>query len=122
MMPDMPKVDLGRPATYDDLVAVPDILVAEIVDGELWTSPRPAPRHARASSRLARAKKLRIYAEHGVRYAWLVDPIARMLEVLRLEQGRWSLLDTYAGNAAVHAEPFEAIALELGALWEDEGT
>jgi hypothetical protein len=52
MMPLMPKVELGRPATYDDLVAVPDHLVAEIVDGELWTSPRPAPRHARAGSRL----------------------------------------------------------------------
>lgn len=52
MMPDMPKVALGRPATYDDLVAVPDHLVAEIVDGELWTSPRPAPRHAVAHSRL----------------------------------------------------------------------
>jgi Uma2 family endonuclease len=48
----MPKIDLGRPATYDDLVAVPDHLVAEIVDDELWTSPRPAPRHATASSRL----------------------------------------------------------------------
>jgi Uma2 family endonuclease len=48
----MPKVELGRPATYDDLLAVPDNLVAEIVDDELWTSPRPAPRHAVASSRL----------------------------------------------------------------------
>src|SRR5262245_52490577 len=41
-----------RPATYDDLVAVPEHLVAEIVDGELVTSPRPAAPHARASSRL----------------------------------------------------------------------
>jgi Uma2 family endonuclease len=46
--PSMPRVELGRPATFDDLVAVPEILVAEIVDGELWTSPRPAPRHANA--------------------------------------------------------------------------
>lgn len=45
----MPKVELGRPATYDDLMAVADHLVAEIVDGELWTSPRPAPRHAVAA-------------------------------------------------------------------------
>lgn len=35
-----------RPAAYDDLRAVPDHLVAEIVGGELYTSPRPAPRHA----------------------------------------------------------------------------
>jgi Uma2 family endonuclease len=37
-------------ATYDDLLKVPDHLVAEIISGELITSPRPGPRHARASS------------------------------------------------------------------------
>ncbi|MGE0679876.1 MAG: Uma2 family endonuclease [Candidatus Binatia bacterium] len=39
-----------RRATYDDLLKVPDILVAEILDGELFTSPRPAFPHARATS------------------------------------------------------------------------
>jgi hypothetical protein len=185
----MPKVDLGRPATYDDLVAVPEHLVAEIVDGELWSSPRPALRHAVASSglghqlgppfdggrggpggwhilfepelhlgeqtvvpdlagwrrermpvvpdtafatlapdwlcevlspstaQLDREKKLRVYAEHGVRHAWLVDPLARTLEVLRLEGAYWTLIDTHTGEAVVRAEPFEAVELELGALW-----
>jgi hypothetical protein len=37
-------------ATYEDLLKVPDHLVAEILAGELITSPRPGPRHARASS------------------------------------------------------------------------
>ncbi|HEY3356963.1 MAG TPA: Uma2 family endonuclease [Polyangia bacterium] len=37
-------------ATYADLLKVPDHLVAEIVDGELVVSPRPAPRHATAGS------------------------------------------------------------------------
>jgi Uma2 family endonuclease len=39
-----------KPATYEDLLRVPDHLVAEIVDGELYTSPRPATPHAVASS------------------------------------------------------------------------
>jgi Uma2 family endonuclease len=39
-----------RKATYDDLCAVPEHFVAEIVDGELVTSPRPAMRHALATS------------------------------------------------------------------------
>jgi Uma2 family endonuclease len=39
-----------RPATYDDLRKVPDHLVAEILDGELIVSPRPAAPHARAAS------------------------------------------------------------------------
>ena len=38
-----------RPATYDDLCRVPEHLVAEIVGGELFTSPRPATPHARAA-------------------------------------------------------------------------
>ncbi len=39
-----------RDATYDDLCKVPDHLVAQIICGQLITLPRPAPRHARASS------------------------------------------------------------------------
>jgi Uma2 family endonuclease len=41
-----------KPATYEELLAVPDHLVAEIVDGELFATPRPALRHALASARL----------------------------------------------------------------------
>lgn len=42
----------ARAATYSDLEAVPDHLVAEIIDGVLETHPRPRPRHARATTRL----------------------------------------------------------------------
>jgi Uma2 family endonuclease len=41
-----------RRATYEDLLAVPDRMVAEIIDGTLVTMPRPASRHAWASSSL----------------------------------------------------------------------
>src|SRR2546430_16369641 len=41
-----------RPATYEDLLQVPRDKVAEIVDGDLHVSPRPASRHALASSAL----------------------------------------------------------------------
>ncbi len=37
-------------ATYEDLLQVPDHLVAEIVNGELHTSPRPASPHAHSAS------------------------------------------------------------------------
>ncbi|MEW5981643.1 MAG: hypothetical protein AB1806_04655 [Acidobacteriota bacterium] len=51
MMQPMPRVPpFDRPATYDDLLKVPDICVAEIVDGELHSSPRPAPRHTQAGA------------------------------------------------------------------------
>ena len=39
-----------RCATYEDLRAVPGHLVAELLNGELITNPRPSPHHARAAS------------------------------------------------------------------------
>jgi Uma2 family endonuclease len=172
-------------ATYDDLIEVPDNFVAEIFDGELYASPRPAIPHTRAASRLGakldgpfdrpggwlildepelhlrndvlvpdlagwrrerlpalpadayftlapdwicevlststepidRGKKLRIYAREGVGHAWLLDPLRQTLEVLRLESRRWIELALCEGRAGVHAVPFDAIELELGALW-----
>lgn len=41
-----------RSATYEDLLKVPDHLVAGIVDGELYTSPRPSMRHAISAAEL----------------------------------------------------------------------
>lgn len=45
-------VPARRPATYDDILALPDHVVGEIIDGELVVTPRPAPRHAEAASSL----------------------------------------------------------------------
>lgn len=39
-----------RQATYEELCQVPDHLIAQIIHGQLVTLPRPAPKHARASS------------------------------------------------------------------------
>jgi len=180
-----------RPATYDDLVKLPDIVVAEIIGGELHSTPRPAPRHAVAGSALGgligppfqrgqggpggwwilyepelhlgddvlvpdfggwrrsrmpsvpktayfplapdwlcevlspstaaldRARKLAVYAREGVSFTWLVDPLARTLEVLRLDAGRWTILATHVGDETVRAEPFVEVALPLADLWVD---
>ena len=37
-------------ATYADLLRVPDTLIAELIDGELYTSPRPSGPHSVAMS------------------------------------------------------------------------
>lgn len=179
-----------KTATYEDLAEVPDNKVAEIVEGALYVSPRPGPRHADARSgivaalrapfdrarggpggwrilvepelhlrgdvlvpdiagwrrerlphlpeeayfsvapdwicevvspstaALDRVKKLGVYARDGVGYAWLVDPIARTIEVLRLADGRWVILSTCAGAETVRLEPFDALDLDLTLLWE----
>ena len=190
MMRHMPRVPpFDREATYDDLVQVSDLMVAEIADGELHASPRPALPHATAGTAISgllvgplqfgrggpggwwilfepelhvgkdvlvpdvagwrksrlpsvpaapwlsappdwvcellspstasldRARKLRIYAREGVTHAWLVDPIARTLEVLRLENGRWTILATHVGDEVVRAEPFTEIEIALADVW-----
>jgi Uma2 family endonuclease len=38
---------LGRPATIEDIEALPSHLKGEIIDGELYVQPRPRARHAR---------------------------------------------------------------------------
>jgi Uma2 family endonuclease len=182
---------MKRRATYEDLMQVPDHLVAEIIDGELVTSPRPAIPHARATSvigqdlgpmdrkpgdprgpggwwilfepelhlgdevlvpdlagwrhvrmpalpsaayvglapdwvcevvsprtgRIDRSRKMRIYGRERVSHLWLVDPLARTLEVYRLENARWVVLATHGGDDVVRAEPFEAIEIALDSWW-----
>jgi Uma2 family endonuclease len=44
-----------RRAIYDDLLAVPENLIGEIINGVLHTQPRPASPHARAATRLSGA-------------------------------------------------------------------
>ncbi len=45
----MRAMKLNRPATYADIEALPEHAVGEIVDGELYVSPRPRARHALAA-------------------------------------------------------------------------
>ena len=181
---------LKKNATYEDLREVPDHFVAEMFDGDLYASPRPAIPHTRAASvlgamlmgpfdhgrngpggwlfldepelhfgndvlvpdvaawrrtrlpslapepyltlapdwacevlspsteKLDRGAKLRVYARERVAYVWLIDPSRQTLEVLALDgRGQWAKHVAFEGRAHVRAVPFDAIELELGALW-----
>ncbi len=184
------EIHRPREATYEDLLAVPDHRVAELIGGELVTSPRPARAHARAGTAIIqdlrdydgpvrpgrpggwwisyepelhlgrdvlvpdltgwrleglseltdaahwtqapdwiceilsprqesrdRVRKMPIYAREGVGYAWLVDPIERLVEVYRLVDGAWLLLGVHEGDAPVRLAPFEALELDLSRWW-----
>ncbi len=178
-----------KPATYADLEAVPDHLVAEIVFGSLVTHPRPSPRHAAASlalggeltgpfqkgsggpggwvfmiepelhldehvvvpdiagwrrarlpvlpetawietppdwicevlspstQRIDRSEKRSLYATAGVAHLWLLDPVAQVLEVFRLEAGRWTLEATFQADEVVATPPFQEHTFKLSLLW-----
>jgi Uma2 family endonuclease len=180
-------------ATYEDVLSAPENKVAEILDGELFLSPRLSPRHSVASSRLGgalvrfddgqhgsggwwilfapelhfggdvvvpdwagwrrerlpmmpdvaffslapdwvcevlspsteridRGRKLRIYAGAGVAHTWLVNPVERTLEVLRLRDGAWTIVAVCGGSDTVRVEPFDSIELDLGRLWVESPT
>jgi Uma2 family endonuclease len=64
-----------------------------------------------------RVDKASIYAHEGVEFFWLIDPAAQTLEAHRLSNGQWVRVGAWKGDALVRAAPFEAIELELGALW-----
>lgn len=66
-----------------------------------------------------RARKLPIYAREAVSHVWLVDPLQRTLDVLRLQDRNWVIVAVHEGGAKVRAEPFDAIELDLGILWAD---
>ncbi|WP_437576253.1 Uma2 family endonuclease [Sorangium sp. So ce887] len=65
-----------------------------------------------------RDEKMPVYAREGVRHAWLVDPIARTLEVYVLGQDRrWGPAVVHRDAARIRAEPFDAVELDLSVLW-----
>lgn len=72
-----------------------------------------------STERLDRSQKLRIYARAGVPHAWLVNPQQHTLEVLRRTDAGWLTLGVYSEQERVHAEPFDAIELDLGLLWSE---
>ena len=46
------QIEKRSPASYLDVEAAPDHVVAELIDGVLYTSPRPGARHSLTSLRL----------------------------------------------------------------------
>jgi Uma2 family endonuclease len=61
-----------RHATYEDLVAAPEHLVAELIDGDLYTHPRPTALHALASSAIGSELFNRYHDGQGGPGGWIV--------------------------------------------------
>ena len=94
------------------LPKIPD--EAHIAVAPDWVCEVPSP----STVSIDRVKKLAIYARERVAHSWLIDPVARTVEVLRLEGGRWLIAATFSDLEVVRAEPFDALELDLSLLWE----
>jgi len=64
-----------------------------------------------------RSEKLPIYARAGIRHVWFIDARHHTLEVMRLHEDKWLIVDIHRGDAKVRAEPFDAIEIDLAMLW-----
>lgn len=71
------------------------------------------------TEKLDRADKLPIYARERVAHAWLVNPLARTLEIFALDGARWALLGTFAGDTKARLVPFDTIEIDLKLLWPE---
>jgi Uma2 family endonuclease len=116
---DEPELHLGQDVLVPDLAGwrrerLPSIPAAAFptqVPG--WVCEILSP----STETIDRVKKLAIYARESVTHAWLINPTSRTLEVLELDEGRWTLLGTHTGPVPLRAVPFDAIELDLEALW-----
>ena len=118
---DEPELHLGPDVLVPDLAGwrrsrmpeVPNVPFSTLAPD--WVCEVLSP----STTTLDRTKKLDIYAREHVGHAWLVDPIARTLEVLRREDGRWLIRATHAGSDVVRATPFGEVDLDLRGLWTE---
>jgi len=70
-----------------------------------------------STRRTDRGNKMRIYAREQVGHVWLIDPIEQTVEVFRLDGATYRFIGMHQGDQTPRLEPFEAIELELAALW-----
>lgn len=67
-----------------------------------------------------RIRKMPLYRAEGVRHVWLCDPLQHTLEVYRLTEAGYTLVQAWQGDERVRAEPFEAEELDIGEWWVDD--
>jgi Uma2 family endonuclease len=105
-------VDRARDATYADLLAAPEDRIAELVDGELFLSPRPSGPHALALRDLAYDLIGPFDRGHGGPGGWfiVVEPelhLARQERVLVPDIAGWrrERMPVYPQGQSVEVAP-----------------
>ncbi len=93
------------------LPTIPDVPFMTLAPD--WVCETVSPMTARHD----RTSKPRIYAAAEVAHMWIVDPLARTLEVFARDGDRWTFLVAHATDARVRVPPFEAIELDLARWW-----
>ncbi len=65
-----------------------------------------------------RNEKMELYAAERVAWLWLLAPKVRVVEAYRLEGDGYEGIGRWSNGALARIAPFEAIEIDLSALWE----
>jgi Uma2 family endonuclease len=66
-----------------------------------------------STARFDRRVKFRLYERFGVRELWLVDPAAQLIEVWRLDGGKFQFIDAYGTGETFESALFGAVEVNL---------
>jgi Uma2 family endonuclease len=91
----------------DAISRIPPAVVVEVI------SPRPR------DVRRDRLEKTADYARFGVRFYWLMDPQARLLEIVELSPDGHHMLVRSASTGKLRVPGFEGFELNLDELWAE---
>src|SRR5438094_124010 len=69
------------------------------------------------SGRRDRVAKAALYARHGIRHYWVVDPDAHLLEVYELEDGAYRLVVKHEGATRMRTALFPKLEIDLDRVW-----
>ena len=66
-----------------------------------------------------RGYKQDLYARHGVKEYWLVDPYAKQVTVMLLKDGRYEIVAVYREDNTLRSPTLEGLELDLGRIFDD---
>ena len=69
-----------------------------------------------STARLDRDRKMKLYAEHGVPYYWIVDPESRSVEAYTLTGTAYALAGRVTGEPAP-LPPFRDLTIDPASIW-----
>ena len=69
-----------------------------------------------ATERIDRDRKLKLYAEHGVPYYWIADPVSRTVEAYSLVGAGYMLAGRVTDEPAA-LPPFSDLMIDPATLW-----
>ncbi|TVR67291.1 MAG: Uma2 family endonuclease [Spirochaetaceae bacterium] len=98
VQPDLIVVCDGTKLTDEGMTGAPDLVVEIVSPGSGFHD---------------RGRKYDLYRRHGVREYWIVDPDERVVEVHRLESGRYERIGVFGPEDTLTAESVPAITVTL---------